>query len=158
LLSSISREGRLNLSRRKSVSPIPEAIVQLQHQLEQFRDSHAHRTKLPEPLWQAAVELARQHGLYAVAHPLRLDYVQLKKRLGGVVEAAPKRASVATSKPTRKAAAPAFFELRASHPATMAECLIEFESTLGSKMRIQWKGSSTPDWTGLLRAWREAER
>lgn len=146
------------MSRRKSVSPIPDAIVQLQRQLEQFRGSHAHRTKLPEPLWQAAVELARQHGLYAVAHPLRLDYVQLKKRLGGVVEAAPKRASVATSKPTRKAAAPAFVELLASHPAAMAECVIEFESTLGSKMRIQWKGGSTPDWTGLLRAWREAER
>jgi hypothetical protein len=67
LLSSISRQGRLILSRRKSVSPIPEAIVQLQHQLEQFRDSHAHRTRLPESLWQAAVELARQHGLYTLA-------------------------------------------------------------------------------------------
>jgi hypothetical protein len=33
------------------------------------------RTKLPEPLWQAAVELARQHCIYAVAHPLRLDYI-----------------------------------------------------------------------------------
>jgi hypothetical protein len=158
LLSSISRQGRLNLSRRKSVSPIPEAIVQLQHQLEQFRDCHAHRTRLPESLWQAAVELARQHGLYKVAHPLRLDYVQLKKRLGGVFESAAKRASAVTSKPAKKVAAPAFVELIASPPATMAECLIEFESTLGSKMRIQWKGSSTPDWTGLLRAWREAER
>jgi hypothetical protein len=36
--------------------------------------------------------------------------------------------------------------------------VIEFESAIGGKMRIQWKGSSAPDWTSLLRAWREAER
>ena len=92
------------------------------------------------------MELARQHGLYSVAHPLRLDYAQLKKRLGGVAKA------------PRKAAAPAFVELIAAHPATMSECVIEFESSIGSKMRIQWKGSSAPDWASLLRAWREAER
>ena len=69
---------------RKSTPPIPEAIVQLQRQLDQFRSTQPRRTKLPEPLWQAAVELARQHGIYSVAHPLRLDYMGLKKRLGGV--------------------------------------------------------------------------
>src|SRR5487761_2734325 len=127
-------------------SSIPEPIVQLQRELEQFRGSHAHRTRLPESLWQSAVELARQHGLYSVAHPLRLDYVQLKKRLGGVSDL------------RKKAAKPTFVELVAAHPATMSECVVEFESSIGSKMRIQWKGSSTPDWASLLRAWREAER
>jgi len=68
----------------KSTTPIPETIVQLQRQLDQFRSSQPRRTKLPEPLWQAAVELARQHVIYPVAHPLRLDYMQLKKRLGGI--------------------------------------------------------------------------
>ena len=63
---------------RKSTPPIPEAIVQLQRQLDQFRSTQPHRTKLPEPLWQAAVELARQHGIHPVAHPLRLDYMGLK--------------------------------------------------------------------------------
>src|SRR2546427_3810519 len=58
--------------------------MQLQRQLDQFRSTQPRRTKLPEPLWQAAVELARQHGVYSVAHPLRLDYMRLKKRLGGV--------------------------------------------------------------------------
>jgi len=130
--------------RHKSSSSIPEPIAQLQGELEQFRGSHAHRTRLPEALWQSAVELARQHGLYAVAHPLRLDYVQLKKRLGGVVKA------------PRKAAAPTFVELIGAHAAS--ECMIEFESALGGKMRIQWRGAAGPDWTSLLRAWREAER
>src|SRR5438309_9571501 len=69
---------------RKSAPPIPEAIVQLQRQLDQFRSTRPQRTKLPEPLWQAAVELARLHGIYPVAQPLRLDYMGLKRRLGGI--------------------------------------------------------------------------
>src|SRR5579885_664870 len=86
---------------RKVTAPIPEAITQLQRQLEQFRSTRPARTKLPESLWQAAVELARQHGIYAVAHPLRLDYTRLKQRLNGI----PSR----SRKP--KADKPAFVEL-----------------------------------------------
>jgi hypothetical protein len=68
----------------KSASPIPEPIAQLQRQLDAFRSARPHRARLPEVLWQSAVELAKQHGVYSVAHPLRLDYTQLKKRLEGV--------------------------------------------------------------------------
>jgi hypothetical protein len=103
----------------KSASPIPDSIVQLQRRLDELRSTRPHRTKLPETVWESAVELAREHGLYAVAHPLRLDYTQLKKRLDGVV-AAPKKAS-----------SPAFVELIATHPAVVSECVIEFESSLG---------------------------
>jgi hypothetical protein len=129
---------------RKSTLPIPEAIVQLQRQLDQFRSTQPPRTKLPESLWQAAVELARQYGIYPVAHPLRLDYMGLKKRLGGV----PSR---------RKANKPAFVELLAPHATPLEECVIEFDAPSGSKMRIQWKASAPRDWVSLLRAWREAE-
>ena len=131
---------------KKIASPTPEPIVQLQRRLAELRSTRPHRTKLPEAVWQAAVELAREHGVYSVAHPLGLDYTQLKKRLEG-----------AAGSP-REPAAPAFVELIASHPAAMSECLIEFESSVGGKMRIQWKGSAAPDWISLLRAWREAER
>ena len=133
--------------KEKSAVSIPEPIVQLQQQLDQFRTSQPHRTKIPEVLWHSAVELARQHGLYAVAHPLRLDYVGLKRRLEGVSKVEKRK----------KVASPGFVELIASHPAA-AECVIEFEFKSGGKMRIQWKGSGAPDWASLLRAWREAER
>src|ERR1035438_141400 len=101
---------------RKSAPPIPEAIVQLQRQLDQFRSTRPRRTKLPEPLWQAAVELARQHGIHAVAHQLRLDYTRLKQRVEGI-----------PSRP-RNPATPAFVELIGSGAATLPECVIEFES------------------------------
>ena len=102
---------------RKSTPPIPEAIVQLQRQLDQFRSTQPRRTKLPESLWQAAVELARQHGIYPVAHPLRLDYMGLKKRLGGIPIV------------RRKASKPAFVELIAPPATPPQECAIEFESS-----------------------------
>jgi hypothetical protein len=129
-----------------STAVIAEPIAQLQHQLEEFRSRQPRPKKLPESLWQAAVELARDHGVYAVAHPLRLDYMGLKKRVGGV------------SGRRRKASKPAFVELIAPPAATLKECVIEFESLRGGKVRIQWKAAAPPDWTSLLRAWREAER
>lgn len=126
--------------------PIAEPIAQLQRQLDQFRSTQPRRTKLPESLWQAAVELARQHGLYPVAHPLRLDYMGLKKRLGGA------------STRRQKAAKPAFVELIGPDRAPLEECVIDLESSGGSKMRIQWRTAAPPDWASLLRAWRDAER
>ena len=130
----------------KSTAPIPEAITQLQRQLEQFRSAQQARTKLPESLWQSAVELARQHGIYAVSHPLRLDYTRLKQRLDGL----PNR--------PRKPAKPAFVELIGSSAATLPEYVIEFESAGGGKMRVQWKAAVPPDWSILLRAWHETQR
>jgi hypothetical protein len=126
---------------RKNTPAIPEAILQLQRQLDQFRSTQPQRTKLPESLWQAAVELARQHGVYSVSHPLRLDYMGLKKRLSGVPAL------------RRKARKPAFVELI----APQEECVIEFEAPSGNKMRVQWKASAPRDWVSLLRAWRETE-
>ncbi len=135
---------------RKSTATIPEAIVQLQRQFDQFRSTQPVRTKLPEPLWQAAVELAREHGIYSVAHPLRLDYVGLKKRLGGIhtIRHRPTKAD----RPTKAAA---FIELTAPQATGQHECAIDFEGLSGRKMRIQWKSSAPPDWISLLRAWRE---
>jgi hypothetical protein len=130
---------------RKSTAPVPEAIAQLQRQLEQFRSSQPGRTKLPGVLWQAAVELARQYGIYAVAHPLRLDYTRLKQRLAGVAGG------------PRKKNKAAFIELIGRAPAVLPECVIEFESASGSKMRVQWKAAVPPDWASLLRAWRETQ-
>lgn len=126
--------------------PILEPVEQLKRELDQFRSTHPLRTKLPESLWQAAVELARQHGVHAVSHPLRLDHTGLKKRLGGDPSL------------RKKAPKPRFVELIAPPPAPPEECIIEFEASSGDKMRIQWKTASPPDWASLLRAWRDAER
>jgi hypothetical protein len=130
---------------RKS-KPIPEPIEHLKRELDQFRSAQLGRTKLPESLWQAAAELARQYGVHSVAHPLRLDFMRLKKRLGGDPSL------------RKKAPNPTFVELIAPPPTMLEECIIEFESSSGGKMRIQWKAAAPPDWASLMRAWRDAER
>lgn len=131
---------------RKGTESIAEPIAQLQRELEEHRRMQPRRAKLPESIWAAAAELAREHGVYAVAQALRLDYMGLKKRLG---EAASRRPG--NSKPV-------FVELIAPPPAKCEECLIEFESERGDKMRIHWPVRVAPDWTALLRAWRGTEQ
>ena len=95
----------MRLNDKNAVS-IPEPIVQLQRQLDQFRSAQPHRVKIPESLWQAAEESAREHGLYAVVHPLRLDYVRLKRRLEGASKHAEKK----------HVASPGFVELIVAQP------------------------------------------
>jgi hypothetical protein len=125
---------------------LPEATVQLQQQLEQWRATQRVGARLPESFWQSAAELARQHGLNPTARALRLDYTALKRRVSGSFSR------------SRKPAQAAFVELVRPGPAKLEECVIEFESLSGTKMRIQWNGSALPDWPSLLRAWRDAEK
>jgi hypothetical protein len=129
---------------RRNSQKVPEAIIQLQTQLDQWRSTQKGRAKLPESFWQAAVDLAKEYGLFRTADPLRLDYMRLKKRLEG------------STGPCRKQPPAAFVELVA-RPADLHECVIEFESAGRAKIRIQWKSVAPPDWVGLLRAWREVE-
>lgn len=124
---------------------IPEAILHLQQQLDQWRGAQKGRTKLPESFWQSAVDLAKLYGVFRTAQPLRLDYTRLKQRLIG-------------APPQRKLPRPAFVELVRPQPAEMEGCVIEFESAQGGKMRVQWRSNTPPDWTNLLRAWRDGER
>ena len=129
---------------RKGTVSIAEPIARLQRQLEEYRRVRPRRAKLPESIWEAAADLAREHGVYAVAQPLRLDYMGLKKRLG---EAANRR---------RGKSKPVFVELIAPPPAACEECLIELEGPRG-KMRIQWKGATASDLARLSRVlWESA--
>ena len=98
----------------KQPDPLPESITQLQTQLQQFRATHAVRTKLPATLWQSAAELARCHGVYVVARSLKLDYSTLKKHLNGSPKSAPR---------LRKKGQPKFLELiGAAHQSVNEYC------------------------------------
>src|SRR6266480_4051254 len=58
---------------------IPEPIAQLRQELEPFRGTNPARTRLPEPFWESAVNLARQYGIWQTAKPLHLEYMGLGK-------------------------------------------------------------------------------
>ena len=136
---------------RHQARQIPEALIQLQQQLEEWRGTQPGRAKLPGAIWQSAADFAKQYGIYATAKALRLDYGALKKRTVG--SATPRRKS-ARGKPTPAA----FLELIARPVAKVEEYVVEFESSQGAKMRVQWKASAPPDWSALLRAWCAAQK
>ena len=117
---------------------VPEAFLETHKRLEEWRSTNQPRRRLPESIWQQAVQLAQQHGLNCTARVLRLDYAQLKKRL---------------QQPALPQQAPNFVEIIAANTVSSDRCLIEVESAHG-KLRVEM--TSTPDWTALLRAFRQA--
>ena len=114
---------------------------------EEWRSSRSRKSPIPDELWTLAIDAARQQGVNRAAQQLRLDAGKLKRLL---VAAGPRR-----PKAPRQ---PRFVELIAPAAAVSPECVIEFESATGSKMRIHWKTAAAPDWANLLRAWRASER
>src|ERR671933_292000 len=115
---------------------VPEAFLEAHKRLEEWRSTNQPRRRLPESIWQQAVELAQRHGVNCTARVLRLDYGQLKKRLP----------------PALAQQAPNFIEIIAAN-GTSTRCLIEVESAHG-KLRVEM--ATAPDWTELLRAFRRA--
>ena len=111
---------------------VPDDLLQLSQRLEDWRSANPPRTRLPEPIWEAAAEMAQRHGLHCTTKALRMDYSRLKKRLP------------AGTQPSRPAP-PAFLELLAPSSTGPVECVVELESA-GGKMRVSMKGAAL-DWS-----------
>jgi hypothetical protein len=114
---------------------------------EQWRKTRARKTAIPDELWSLAVHVARREGVNRTAQQLHLDGGKLKRRL-----------MAAGGGRCQRRHQPGFVELIAPLPTDTPGCVIEFESAGGSKMCIHWKTAAPPDWLGLLRARRDAER
>ena len=95
---------------------LPENLISLQQEVEQWRATHPPRSKLPNALWESAAAAAKQVGVYTAAKALRLDYGSLKKRVLG------------SGPPRRKHKPPAFVELIAPPVARVEDYVVEFES------------------------------
>jgi hypothetical protein len=133
----------------RAAPDIPDGMREIHGHFARWRKSHTGRLPIPQPLWAAAAEVAREHGVFRTAKVLSLEYGKLKRL---TTESHPVRRRTA-----RLSASPAaFVELLTPGTGGGAECLIELEGPRG-KMRIQWKGSTTPDLAGLSRVlWESA--
>jgi len=119
------------ISTKQAPSIRSKQIGHLQKRFDAWRKSHKPRTRIPDRLWDAAVQLAQQHSLHEAARALHLDYYALKKRLDAAG--------------VKQGAVPSFIELSPPVPERIPECVIELETRNGSKMRIQIKGMGVPD-------------
>ena len=109
---------------------VPAAMRKVHRRLERWRRQRTGRARIPEALWAAAGELAREHGVNQVSRVLGLEFNHLKRiaEPGG---------------PTvrKRRAMPAFVELITRQAAVAPTCIIELEGQRGT-MRIEWKGTT----------------
>lgn len=145
----IALQGGQVMTSRRSSSSTPKSIVRVQGRFERWRrlpkSKTVGRSRIPEDLWRAAVEVALKHGAYRTARALRLNYAALKARLR---EQAGKR-SVPEA---------AFVELVPAALSGVAECVVDLEDVRGTRMRIHLKGGLTPDLASMTRAFCGGDR
>ena len=138
---------------------IPHNMRRIYRRFERWRSAHTGRLPIPERLWTAAVELARQQGVFHTAKVLRLEYGKLKQLVeaaspvakGRAAKAVSPKARAAAPRRARSTAPPAFVELIAPRPGSSPECRVELEGPRG-RMRIEFKGIATAELVALSRA------
>jgi hypothetical protein len=145
------------------VQDLPPDIQKTYRRFERWRSSHTGRLPIPEPLWAAAAELARVHGVFRIARALHLEYGKLKELAGAEGPATKKPAALpriqagghsqtaVLGRSRSRHRPPAFVELIAPSPGTSLECRVELEGRRG-KMRIEFKGIATAELVALGRA------
>jgi hypothetical protein len=109
----------------------------------QWRRTRAKKARIPDDLWEAAVEVARRDGVNRTAKVLHLDGGKLMRRLVGSGEA---------GEPGRKDAPAAFIELVSSASDIRMECVVEAESAEAGTVRIQLKAVTVREVAELGRA------
>ena len=136
------------------VHDFPADMQKTYRRFVRWRSSHTGRPPIPEPLWAAAAELARTHGIAATAKVLRLEYGKLKEKTLALEQGAGVE-RIRTAGPARRdsrSRPPAFVELfTPPSSGSSLECRVELEGRRG-KMRIEFKGIATAELVALGRA------
>jgi hypothetical protein len=133
---------------------LPVRLVSLRRRFEEWRRTRKTRSRIPEPLWDAAMKLADAYGLHRTAKALRVNYYALKKRVEGRVAIGASTASKGDVTTFLELAAPAS---ASSTPVDSCECTLELEDTAGAKMRIHLNGVATPNLVALSRSFYRGE-
>jgi hypothetical protein len=118
---------------------VPAAMRKVHERLQRWRSERKGRERIPEALWSAAGELARQHGVSRVSQALHLEFKQLK------------RLAEAGRLDQNKQPTPAFMELIGPQTPAAREWILELEGARG-KLRIELKRATTAELAAVSRA------
>ncbi|HEY2838533.1 MAG TPA: hypothetical protein VGJ26_05265 [Pirellulales bacterium] len=130
----------------RGMQKLPAELGRAAARWAKWRRTREPGTRIPDSLWQLAVESAAQDGVSKTATTLGVDYYALKKRLDA--QTPPRRVGPSS--------APAFVELAHSSRAAARGCVIEFEKASGAKMRIELPGDQVPALVALSQSFWEA--
>ena len=122
---------------------LPKDLAQARSRFEAWRERRQGGRRIPQPLWDLAVQLSSAHGVSRTATALGLDYYSLKKRVEAAAQQPPSRS-------------PAFVEL--PPPVVVGkQALFELDSGAGATMRVQLLGYDAADVEALARRFWDTE-
>ena len=98
-------------------------LKEVQQQFEQWRKTRKSRKPIPEHLWQAAVEVAKQYSINHVARLLRLNHTALKEKVE-----------------ISKQEVTAFVEIPLPDKVSPFHWTVEMEKTSGAKLTMSCQG------------------
>ena len=120
---------------------------------ERWRSAHTGRLPIPERLWAAAAELAREHGVFPTAKALHLEYGKLKERAEAPwrEKKVVRKARSGILRQARPPAPPTFMELITPRSGSLPSAVVELEGPRG-RMKMELKGVATAELVALSRA------
>ena len=133
---------------------IPAGLRRVHRKLERWRSTQRGRSPLPEALWRAAGEAAKEHGVFRTGQVLHLEYGKLKRVMEATVAQPASRTSRRPAAHTGKSqlrTRAAFVELAPLAAMSGDECVLELEGERG-KLRLRLRGKTAEDLAGLSRA------
>ena len=102
---------------------------------DQWRSTRKKRDRIPEGLWEAAVELSPSYSTCQIFKALRLDFKELKRRI--------------RDRSSRKAPSE-FVELKVERLFSTGQCIMEVRSPAGFELKIQIDTALLPQCIQLL--------
>src|SRR5262245_57246917 len=123
-------------------------FVGVRGRFDEWRRDRRSGSRIPKPLWDSAIQLARAHGISPVARALRLDYYSLKRHLdGGRGNGVPAGGG-----------RPLFFELETRNLPGLEEYRVELEAPSGAKMTIRLPRAANFELVSLVEAFWKRRR
>ena len=123
--------------RTRQRDELPKDLAQGRRRFQAWRGRRQGTRRIPQPLWDLAVQLVSQHGLSRTVTALGLDYYSLKKRVQAPGQEPP-------------SPCPAFVELPAPLSAGK-QALFELDNGAGATMRVQLLGYYATEVEALAR-------
>ena len=113
-------------------------LARLMEGVERWRQERAHvRAPAPTELWDAAVEVAREEGVYATARAIRFDSSRLKARVSEAASAGLRVPSARSGAARKDATAFVAIEVSAAEGrGATSETVVELVGRHGDRMRI----------------------
>jgi hypothetical protein len=128
---------------------IGDRLDELEERFRRWREGRQRGDRIPPQLWEAAADVAREHGVPRVAHRLRLNAAGLHKRLESAVGDAP--GELTEPEFVELLTVPAAAATEAS-TSSVHECVVELHNARGARMRVELNAGGLAGLTHLCRA------